>query len=320
MEQSRQPPIVGLDVSKAWLDGYLAPSGRRLRVGNDRPGRGGSRPGARRPCRLPGGDGGVGRLRAHRPSRARGPGCAGRDRQSEAGARLRPRHRPGGQDRPGRRQADRPLRRDHAPGRDTRARPGTPGAARDPGLPAPADRGDHRAAPAARAAAQPGGPGQGRADPARPAPGGQGARPAPARDDPGAAGPGRRRRPAHQHARLRTRSWPPPCWPSCRSSARLDRRKVAALAGLAPVARDSGLREHRRVIKGGRGQVRRALYMAAVASLKTDKSPLKARYARLARPRQAAQARAHRTDAHHARHPQRHAQGQIRTGKTPGKS
>ena len=53
----------------------------------------------------------------------------------------------------------------------------------------------------------------------------------------------------------------------------LDRRKVAALAGLAPVARDSGLR--------GRGQVRRALYMAAVASLKTDKSPLKARYARL---------------------------------------
>ena len=61
----------------------------------------------------------------------------------------------------------------------------------------------------------------------------------------------------------------------------LDRRKVAALAGLAPVAKDSGLREHRRVIKGGRGQVRRALYMAAVASLKTDKSPLKARYAQL---------------------------------------
>ena len=53
----------------------------------------------------------------------------------------------------------------------------------------------------------------------------------------------------------------------------LDRRKVAALAGLAPVARDSGLREHRRVIKGGRGQVRRALYMAAVATLKTDKAP-----------------------------------------------
>ena len=27
--------VVGLDVSKAWLDGYLASSGRRLRVSND---------------------------------------------------------------------------------------------------------------------------------------------------------------------------------------------------------------------------------------------------------------------------------------------
>jgi transposase len=61
----------------------------------------------------------------------------------------------------------------------------------------------------------------------------------------------------------------------------LDRRKVAALAGLAPVARDSGLRENKRVIKGGRSQVRRALYMATVAALKTDKSPLRARYAQL---------------------------------------
>ena len=62
---------------------------------------------------------------------------------------------------------------------------------------------------------------------------------------------------------------------------RLDRRKVAALAGLAPVARDSGLRENRRVIKGGRGQVRRALDMAAVASLRITASPLKPRYDQL---------------------------------------
>ena len=61
----------------------------------------------------------------------------------------------------------------------------------------------------------------------------------------------------------------------------LDRRKVASLAGLAPIAKDSSLRENRRVIKGGRGQVRNALYMAALASLKTDKSPLKASYAQL---------------------------------------
>ena len=61
----------------------------------------------------------------------------------------------------------------------------------------------------------------------------------------------------------------------------LDRRKVASLAGLAPVARDSGLREHKRVIKGGRSQVRRALYMAAVASLRIKASPAKARYDQL---------------------------------------
>jgi transposase len=62
---------------------------------------------------------------------------------------------------------------------------------------------------------------------------------------------------------------------------RLDRRKVASLAGLAPVAKDSGLRENRRVIKGGRSQVRRALYMAAVASLRIKASPFKARYDQL---------------------------------------
>jgi transposase len=62
---------------------------------------------------------------------------------------------------------------------------------------------------------------------------------------------------------------------------RLDRRKVASLAGLAPVAKDSGLRENRRVIKGGRSQVRRALYMAAVASLRIKASPFKARHDQL---------------------------------------
>ena len=61
----------------------------------------------------------------------------------------------------------------------------------------------------------------------------------------------------------------------------LDRRQIASLAGLAPVAKDSGRRENRRVIKGGRGQVRRALYMAAVASLRIKASPLKARYHQL---------------------------------------
>ena len=85
----------------------------------------------------------------------------------------------------------------------------------------------------------------------------------------------------------------------------LDRRKIAALAGLAPVAKDSGQREHRRVIQGGRGQVRNALDMAALASLKTDKSPLRPAH----RQGQAAQARAGRPDAQNARHPQRHDEG-----------
>ncbi len=43
----------------------------------------------------------------------------------------------------------------------------------------------------------------------------------------------------------------------------LDRRKIAALAGLAPHACDSGHKTGKRRIWGGRAQVRRALYLAA---------------------------------------------------------
>jgi transposase len=43
----------------------------------------------------------------------------------------------------------------------------------------------------------------------------------------------------------------------------LDRRKIAALAGLAPHASDSGQRIGKRMIWGGRANVRRALYLAA---------------------------------------------------------
>jgi transposase len=61
----------------------------------------------------------------------------------------------------------------------------------------------------------------------------------------------------------------------------LDRRKIASLAGLAPIAKDSGRRQGRRVIKGGRGQVRCALSMAAVAGLRMTRSPFQARYRQL---------------------------------------
>ena len=45
---------------------------------------------------------------------------------------------------------------------------------------------------------------------------------------------------------------------------RLSRREVASLGGLAPVARDSGRWQGKRRVGGGRRQVRRALYQAAL--------------------------------------------------------
>jgi transposase len=50
--------------------------------------------------------------------------------------------------------------------------------------------------------------------------------------------------------------------------------RLAALAGLAPFAADSGTRSGHRHIRGGRGTVRRALYMAALAAARVT-GPLK---------------------------------------------
>ena len=44
----------------------------------------------------------------------------------------------------------------------------------------------------------------------------------------------------------------------------LSRRKIASLAGLAPMNRDSGMWRGKRMIQGGRSSVRSALYMAAL--------------------------------------------------------
>jgi transposase len=46
----------------------------------------------------------------------------------------------------------------------------------------------------------------------------------------------------------------------------LGRRKIASLAGVAPVANDSGQTRGRCVIQGGRGAVRQALYMAVLSA------------------------------------------------------
>jgi transposase len=48
----------------------------------------------------------------------------------------------------------------------------------------------------------------------------------------------------------------------------LNRKKIAALVGVAPLNCDSGRFRGRRRIKGGRADVRRKLYMAAVASIR----------------------------------------------------
>jgi len=57
---------------------------------------------------------------------------------------------------------------------------------------------------------------------------------------------------------------------------RLDRRQIAALVGVAPFNRDSGSLRGKRMIGGGRAQVRRSLYMAALVA--TRFNPVIARF------------------------------------------
>ena len=51
---------------------------------------------------------------------------------------------------------------------------------------------------------------------------------------------------------------------------RLDRRKIAALVGVAPINRDSGTMRGRRTIAGGRPTVRSALFMAALVASRAN--------------------------------------------------
>lgn len=51
----------------------------------------------------------------------------------------------------------------------------------------------------------------------------------------------------------------------------LDRKQIAALVGVAPFNRDSGLRRGQRSIWGGRAAVRTALYMAAVSAIRCNR-------------------------------------------------
>lgn len=60
----------------------------------------------------------------------------------------------------------------------------------------------------------------------------------------------------------------------------LNRREIAALAGLAPFNRDSGFQRGQRMIWGGRAEVRSVLYMATLAATRGD-NPIAAFHRRL---------------------------------------
>lgn len=60
----------------------------------------------------------------------------------------------------------------------------------------------------------------------------------------------------------------------------LDNKQVAALVGLAPFAKDSGLTRGKRKIQGGRGQARAVLYMATLVAVRFN-PVIKAFYQRL---------------------------------------
>ena len=57
----------------------------------------------------------------------------------------------------------------------------------------------------------------------------------------------------------------------------LDHRCAASLAGLAPMARDSGQHRGKRFIGGGRASLRQALYMPALVAVRFN-GDLKAKY------------------------------------------
>ena len=61
---------------------------------------------------------------------------------------------------------------------------------------------------------------------------------------------------------------------------KVSRSEIAKLVGLAPINRDSGTKSGKRFIGGGRGQVRRVLYMATIVAIRHNPA-IKAYYAHL---------------------------------------
>ena len=84
----------------------------------------------------------------------------------------------------------------------------------------------------------------------------------------------------------------------------LNRRQVAALAGLAPLNHDSGSLRGRRAIFGGRPALRSGLYMAALAAARYN--PILSRFYQPLRARGKLHQRSHRSDAKTTARPQSH--------------
>jgi len=61
---------------------------------------------------------------------------------------------------------------------------------------------------------------------------------------------------------------------------KLNRGEIAKLVGLAPINRDSGTKTGKRFIAGGRGHVRRVLYMATLSAIRYN-TKIKAFYQHL---------------------------------------
>jgi len=85
----------------------------------------------------------------------------------------------------------------------------------------------------------------------------------------------------------------------------LNRRAISALAGVAPFACDSGQHRGRRMIWGGRADVRAVLYMATVTAMRIN--PVIRNFYRRLRCRQAAQAGTYGLHAQTTLHTQHHA-------------
>jgi transposase len=51
---------------------------------------------------------------------------------------------------------------------------------------------------------------------------------------------------------------------------RLDNRQVVKMVGLAPMANESGKTSKHRHIRGGRGRVRQALFMASISAVQSN--------------------------------------------------